>query len=154
MPNDNNKKIFGEADEFNNVSANNDILDLDVPEKKPVKKSIKKAAKKTAKKKVSIKKVTKSKKTSKTSTKKVGAKKTTSKKTTAKKKVTKRNVATQRRNNPKTIEDELLKVTNIKSVDQVKKPRKIALMLSFYAVIVIAIIVFCLIKFSKPNKII
>ena len=148
MPNDNNKKIFGEADEFNNVSANNDILDLDVPEKKPVKK----AAKKTAKKKVSTKKVTKSKKTSKTSTRKASAKKTTSKKTTSKKKVTKRNVATQRKNNPKTIEDELLKVTNIKSVDQVKKPRKIALMLSFYAVIVIAIIVFCLIKFSKPNK--
>ncbi len=86
---------------------------------------------------------------SKTTNKKV-AKKSDGKKSTTKSSVRKKKKAVK--TTPNTIEDELLKVTNIKSVEQVKKPRKIAFMIIFYAVIVIAVLVFCLIRFSKPNK--
>ena len=156
MINDDNKTVYDDIDSYvNDVSSNDGILDLDVPERKTIKKTNKKATKKTSRKKVNEKKA--SKKTNKTKTSKASVKKSIDKKTatkrlTSKKKITKKAITTIKKDKPKNIEDEFLKITNIKSVEQVKKPKRIAFMISFYAVIVIALIVFCLIKFSKPNK--
>lgn len=117
-------------------------------EKEPVEK-------KSSTKKSTAKKST----TKKTATKKSTAKKSTAKKKTSKKasvktsaKKTKSKTKTQTKKTDNTIEAELLKVTNIKSVDQIKKPKKIAFMFSFYAVIFISISTFCFIKFSKPKN--
>ena len=68
------------------------------------------------------------------------------KKTKRKKKV--------KENNPKvTVREELRKITNIKSVEQLKKPKKIAFMVCFYVFLFIALIAFLLIKFSRIKKV-
>ena len=57
-------------------------------------------------------------------------------------------------NNPKvTVREELRKITNIKSVEQLKKPKKIAFMVCFYVFLFIALIAFLLIKFSRIKKV-
>ena len=158
MPNDNEKKLNDDIvdmdsnDDVNVTSSSDDIIDLDVDEK-PAKKQTKKTTKKPGKK--TTKKTTK--KTANKTAKKTEKKKTksTSKSTTKTRRPRKTsstaNVSTKSIGS-KSIEDELLKVTNIKSAEQVKKPKKIAMMISFYAIIALAIIVFCLIRFSKPKK--
>ena len=153
MPNDNNKNSYGDFDDFNfDMSSNEDMSgsDENVGQKK---KATKKKVKKAAKKKVVAKKTTNSKTAKKRVAKNSSTKKSVNKSLiTSKKKTSKPVKISNKRINAETIEEELLKVTNIKSVEQVKKPRKIALMIAFYAVIVVAILVFCLIRFSKPKK--
>ena len=110
--------------------------------KKNSKKTKKNISKKTDDKKSDNKKVDKlHKKAGKTTTN-----------SSSKKKVKKTDTSKSKKKGNKNIEDELLKVTNIKSIDQVKKPQKVVLMVAFYAVILIAILVFCLIRFSKPKN--
>lgn len=172
MPNDNEKNLNNNIQDANlnesvNVaSANDGIIDLDAniqTDKKVEKKNIKKAAKKSPKKKEAKKEEKKNvgvkQKVSTKTTKKPAAKKTITKvktkstsRITKQKKASNLSTASTKKNSAKSIEDELLKVTNIKSVEQVKKPKKIALMISFYSIIVLAILVFCLIKFSKPKR--
>lgn len=48
--------------------------------------------------------------------------------------------------------DELLKVTNIMSKEQINKPKKMVLTITLYFVVFISIIIFLLIKFAKPQK--
>ena len=108
------------------------------------------AGKKTTKSKVSknVKKKSKTtKKTTKPKTKK-GKKKTLSKTSESN---GLRATRTYTKKSSNDIHEELQKITNIKSVEQIKKPKKIALLVSFYSVIVIAIAIFCFIKFSKTS---
>lgn len=142
MPNDNIKNL---NDDVNVSSTSDDIIDLDA-EIKPKKKTEKKIAKKSAKK--TAKKTTKKRSTSSKSSK---TKKTATKLSKAKKQSS-IIVDAPKKSGSKSIEDELLKVTNIKSIEQVKKPKKIAMMVSFYLIIALAVIVFYLIKFSKTKN--
>ena len=146
MPNDNEKNLNDVADVG---LSNDDIIDLDAGIKTK-KKNTKKSTKKTSKNKKE--KTKKNKTNSKSSKSKVkSASKAKSKSSKTKKTSSVTNIST-RKKVTKSIEDELLKITNIKSVEQIKKPKKIAMMISFYAIIALAIVVFCLIKFSKPKK--
>lgn len=51
-----------------------------------------------------------------------------------------------------TVSEELKKVSNFKSTDQLKKPRKIFFMACFYVVIILAVLIFVFIKLSNINK--
>lgn len=154
MPSDNRENLTNEFDGFNfDMSLDNGDIPGSNAKVAQKKKMPKKNVKKQVKKKVAAKKATKTSVVKKKAVKNSSSKKTKAKNLVANKKNTLRATKiSNRRTAPKTIEDELLKVTNIKSVEQVKKPRKIALMITFYAVIIVAILVFSLIRFSKPNK--
>lgn len=171
MPNENEKKLnedienVNSNDDINVTSSNGDIADLDADikqEKRAKKKTIKKTEKKTEKKgtkKNAVKKSKQKKKSAKQKSANKTSKKTTAKskskstsKATKSKKISSTAISYTNKSSAKTIEDELLKVTNIKSIEQVKKPKKIAMMISFYSILVLAVIVFCLIKFSRPKK--
>lgn len=56
-----------------------------------------------------------------------------------------------KRDEASTIGAELKKVTSSMSKEQVKKPRKIAFMVCFYVTLCVAVLIFCLIRFSKPR---
>jgi hypothetical protein len=163
----------------NETNLNNDTVNIDenVPtesaneEMSSENVALKKSESKIRKtKKVSNKKSSDTKKKKKKKTKKNDVKKTDKKmddkktdkqhkkagkittKSSSKKKSKKIETSSSKKKSSKNIEDELQKVTNIKSIEQIKKPQKIALMVAFYTVIVIAILTFCLIRFSKPKN--
>lgn len=158
MPKKNKNEIeISNAMDENVLNDNTSILDLDndensASEEKSVKKNI---SKRDSQKSNSVKKtkLTKSKAVKAKSTAKTKSKVSKNTKKNSSKQTRKRNddISTYRSSSKK-IEDELLKVTNIKSIEQIKKPRRIALMIAFYAVVVIGILTFILIRFSKPKK--
>lgn len=167
MPNENETNLNNETVNIDeNVpaeSANEEMSSENVALKKSESKIRK--TKKVSNKKSSDTKKKKTKKTKKNDVKKTDKKmddKKTDKqhkkagkittKSSSKKKSKKIETSSSKKKGSKNIEDELQKVTNIKSIEQIKKPQKIALMVAFYTVIVIAILTFCLIRFSKPKN--
>lgn len=119
-----------------NNQINEKIENVKKARKKSTKKSVKKSTKRTSKKN------TKRTKSARKSTKRKNVRRSTSL-------VPRRSAVSME---PETVSEELRKISNIKSMEQQKKPRRIAFMIGFYVLLFIAVIVFCMIWFSKSDK--